>query len=61
MLESLSGNGYLDDPIADLATHAGVDEKTMERAVELVQALEPAGVGARNLSECLCSSAHPAG
>ena len=54
VLESLSGNGYLDDPIADLATHAGVDEKTMERAVELVQALEPAGVGARNLSECLC-------
>ena len=54
VLESLSGNGYLDDPVADLATHAGVDEKTMERAVELVQALEPAGVGARNLSECLC-------
>ena len=54
VLESLSGNGYLDDPIADLATHAGVDEKTVERAVELVQALEPAGVGARNLSECLC-------
>ena len=54
VLESLSGNGYLDDPIADLATHAGVDEKTMERAVELVQALEPAGVGARNLSEILC-------
>lgn len=53
VLESLSGNGYLDEPASDLAAHAGVDEGTVERAVELVQALEPAGVGARSLSECL--------
>lgn len=53
VLESLNGSGWLDEPAADLATHAGTDERTIERAVELVQALEPAGVGARSLSECL--------
>lgn len=54
VLESLNKNGWLDEPSADLAVHAGVDEQTVERAVELVQGLEPAGVGARSLSECLC-------
>ena len=54
VLESLNANGWLDEPCADLALHAGVSEETVERAVAVVQGLEPAGVGARNLSECLC-------
>lgn len=53
VLESLNANGWLDEPADDLALHAGVDVSEVERAVELVQALEPAGVGARSLSECL--------
>ena len=53
VLESLNGNGWLDEPEADLATHAGVDEGVIRQAVELVQALEPPGVAARTLSECL--------
>ena len=54
VLESLNANGWLDEPCADLALHAGVREETVERAVAVVQGLEPAGVGARSLSECLC-------
>lgn len=53
VLQSLNGNGWLDEPIADLAIHAGVGEVTIQQAVELVQGLEPAGVAARSLSECL--------
>ena len=53
VLESLNSSGWLDEPDADLAAHAGVDGDTVARAVEVVQGLEPAGVAARTLSECL--------
>jgi RNA polymerase sigma-54 factor len=53
VLASLNGSGWLDEPVADLAAHAGLGEPVMERAISLVQGLEPPGVAARNLSECL--------
>lgn len=53
VLQSLNSNGWLDEPASDLALHAGVEEEVIGRAVELVQSLEPAGVAARSLSECL--------
>ena len=53
VLESLNSSGWLDEPDADLAAHAGVDGDTVARAVEVVQGLEPAGVAARTLSEIL--------
>ena len=54
VLESLSSNGYLDEPCEELARETGIPAETLNQAVELVQGLEPAGVGARSLSECLC-------
>jgi len=54
LVESLNGNGYLDEPLSDLARELGVGEELMERALVVVQSLEPAGVAARSLSECLC-------
>ena len=54
LVESLNGNGYLDEPLSDLARELGVGEDLMERALVVVQSLEPAGVAARSLSECLC-------
>lgn len=54
ILESLSGNGYLDEPCEKLAQEAGLPAEVLEQALELVQGLEPVGVGARSLSECLC-------
>jgi RNA polymerase sigma-54 factor len=53
VLGSLNGSGWLDEPVADLAAHAGLSASVMERAVALVQGLEPPGVAARSLSECL--------
>ena len=53
VLQSLNGNGWLDEAEEDLALHGGTDRETVLAAVELVQSLEPAGVGARSLSECL--------
>jgi RNA polymerase sigma-54 factor len=50
---SLDEDGYLRTPIADLAFSAGVPEKDLERALGKVRALEPAGVGAVDLADCL--------
>ena len=61
LIESLNDDGYLEDSLAALAGGlAGADlaqaEELMEHfavALKLLQHMEPAGVGARNLAECL--------
>jgi len=54
LIESLNENGYLDEDLAELTASLGCSEKLARKALRLVQSLEPAGVGARNLSECIC-------
>ena len=61
LIESLNDDGYLEDPLEELAAGlAGGDlEQTEELvhrftvALRLLQSLEPTGVGARHLAECL--------
>lgn len=53
VVESLNGNGWLDEDVPALAAGIGCDAACMEAAVGAVQSLDPAGVGARSLSECL--------
>ncbi|GAY77314.1 RNA polymerase sigma-54 factor RpoN [Sporolactobacillus inulinus] len=54
MIDSLSDNGYLDEaPDAILGQFANSDVDP-QQALELLQSLDPAGVGARSLIECLC-------
>ena len=53
VVESLNQNGWLDDDVPALAAAFGCPQPVMEQALEAVQGLEPAGVAARNLSECL--------
>ncbi len=61
LIESLNDDGYLEDTLTSLATGlAGRDEDQIEQlvhhftvALSLLQSLDPAGVGARNLAECL--------
>lgn len=50
---SLDEDGYLRTPLAELAAAVGIEEERLEQALRQVQALEPAGVGARSLEECL--------
>ncbi len=54
LVESLNQNGWLDEDLPALAAELDRPEAVMEQALAQIQALEPAGVGARNLSECLC-------
>ena len=62
MIESLNEHGYLEDPLEELAAGlAGADALEEQEelvhhftvALRLLQSLEPVGVGARNLAECL--------
>jgi len=62
LIESLNDDGYLDDPIEELATALGGAEDAEQHeelvhrftvALRLLQNLEPVGVGARDLAECL--------
>jgi len=61
LIESLNDDGYIEDDLTDLARGlAGDDAEQVEELVHhftvalgLLQSLEPAGVGARDLAECL--------
>jgi len=61
LIESLNDDGYLEDSLIDLARGlAGDDIDQLEElvhhftvALRLLQSLEPVGVGARGLAECL--------
>ncbi len=66
LIESLDGDGYLADTLEDIAerlaemfglSNAEARTELLERlqcALRWLQSLEPTGVGARNLGECLC-------
>lgn len=53
LVDSLSSSGYLDCPLEELAQETGQSLFDMEQALFVVQSLDPIGVGARSLSECL--------
>jgi len=53
VLTGLDERGYLEETTQELADRCGQSTDTVRRAEELVRSLEPAGVGARSLSECL--------
>ncbi|HET9459942.1 MAG TPA: RNA polymerase factor sigma-54 [Sphingomicrobium sp.] len=57
IVEQLDENGYLTTPLADIAADAGASMAEAEAALRLVQDLDPPGVGARNLAECLALQA----
>ncbi|MBI4352385.1 MAG: RNA polymerase factor sigma-54 [Candidatus Omnitrophica bacterium] len=50
---SLDANGYLVGPLELIADRCRVKIGEVERALSAVQTLDPKGVGARNLQECL--------
>lgn len=53
LIYSLDSNGYYRDDLNHVAENFSVSEEFAAKMLEKVQALEPAGVGARSLSECL--------
>ena len=53
MLECLDNQGYLEESIETIASYFGTDTEIVEDLLSDLQALDPSGVCARTLEECL--------
>jgi RNA polymerase sigma-54 factor len=53
LIDAIDDAGYLTEPLEDLAGRLGTPMARIETVLAAVQTLDPVGVGARNLSECL--------
>lgn len=61
LIESVNEDGYLGDSLEEIATELATDEEQREELLERLQCalkwlqnMDPVGVGARDLGECLC-------
>ncbi|MFR5266214.1 RNA polymerase factor sigma-54 [Clostridium sp.] len=53
IIESLNEKGYLDISLEEIQRELNEDIEELEIALQIVQGLEPIGIGARDLKECL--------
>ncbi|MBU8880919.1 RNA polymerase factor sigma-54 [Bacillus sp. FJAT-29790] len=53
LIECLDENGYLRAELNEIAVRFQISEEEVNESLKLLQELEPAGIGARNLQECL--------
>jgi RNA polymerase sigma-54 factor len=53
VIDSMDENGYLKLNIDEIINQINVEEDLIQKSISIVQQLEPSGVGARNLEECL--------
>lgn len=53
LIECLDSDGYLKEDKDEVAKVLRVSAERVDRGIKILQALEPAGVGARDLKECL--------
>jgi RNA polymerase sigma-54 factor len=53
LIGSLDGGGYLTCDMQEAANTIGAPIEQVDRVLEIIQSFDPAGVGARNLQECL--------
>jgi RNA polymerase sigma-54 factor len=53
LIDYIDDDGYLLTPLEEIAASEKIDVKDLEEILVIVQELDPPGVGARNLKECL--------
>lgn len=53
IISCLNENGYLEMEIEEVVKGFSIDKNEVEEVLKIVQSLEPSGVGARDLKECL--------
>lgn len=53
LIHSLDSNGYLEEEIQAAADHVSASAEETEAVLGKLQSLEPAGIGARSLQECI--------
>jgi RNA polymerase sigma-54 factor len=60
IVHELEETGYLNTPLGVIAEASGASAKDAAAALALVQSLDPAGIAARNLEECIALQARAA-
>ena len=53
IIESLDENGYMTSTVPEISKATNVPEEKVKEALTIIQGFDPAGVGARDLKECL--------
>lgn len=53
IIENLDRKGYLDNTVENISEELNISMAIVERALEFIQSLEPCGIAARDLKECL--------
>lgn len=53
LIQHLDENGYLTDDLHEIASKLKISSELAENCLLMIQSLEPVGIGARNLQECL--------
>ncbi|AZU63911.1 RNA polymerase factor sigma-54 [Neobacillus mesonae] len=53
LIQHLDENGYLADDLHEIASKLKISSELAENCLLMIQSLEPVGIGARNLQECL--------
>jgi RNA polymerase sigma-54 factor len=53
IIENINDNGYLASPVEEIAAVSGIPAESLEAVLRKVQKLDPAGIGARDLRECI--------
>lgn len=53
IIESLDENGYMTSTVEEISRATGVREEKVGEALDIIHGFDPAGVGARDLGECL--------
>ena len=59
LIENVTDDGYFEGDLGAIAYDAGVPFARVQELLELLQGFQPAGVGARDLSECLALQVDP--
>lgn len=53
IIDGIDESGYLTDTVEDIADRLGAPVAKVNRVLAAIQTMDPSGVGARNLAECL--------
>ena len=53
IIESLNSRGYLEISTSEISKELNISKCDIEKSLKIVQSLEPYGIGARNIQECL--------
>src|ERR1700757_4333305 len=61
IIGNVDDNGFLQSTPEEMALNSGIPRDDFERVLELIQSFYPAGVGARDLRECLLIQLHRQG